>query len=155
MLLLSVLMLTSGIQYMFAAPGKAGYNLINHLSLGNIDYSSAVCVQQYASLNETRQFTCHQGSEGAYMDAVISTGVISESTEEIKLTQCRNVETDWVSFTNYRCSIDYFNNETFMADYMRLCYQKRNCYLNLASYMQASAGPMISECVSEPARVYL
>jgi hypothetical protein len=45
MMMLSVLMLTSGIQYVFAAPGKAGYGMINHLSLGNIDYSSAVCVQ--------------------------------------------------------------------------------------------------------------
>ena len=77
MALLAVMMLVTGIQYYKAAPqSKPGFGLLNHLSLGNIDYSYPVCVHQYCAIDLPRIIDCKMGRDGSLIGGIVSTGIV-------------------------------------------------------------------------------
>ena len=59
---MSLIMILAGYANFKAEPqSRAGYKRLDVLSLANIDYSTPVCFQQYATLDEPRIIDCQMG----------------------------------------------------------------------------------------------
>lgn len=112
MLLMAILMFCSGVQYYKASPDQQGYGIIDHYSMANIDYSQPVCVQQYVALNETRMISCNLGSNGTAMKSIYSTGIVPSYSKESSLSECLNIQDNYVTDGVSDCSAHYLDNKT-------------------------------------------
>lgn len=152
---LAITTLLGGIAYRKFDPVKTpGYSAFDEYSIANIDYSTPRCIQQYSGLDLPRTIDC--GSSSGIITSIISSGIISATTKEIRLTTCLPINSEkflnWTNIQSYACSKEYFDNDTLVEYFNANCANNKNCSINLSGFIKADAP---SACKVSPSRVYL
>lgn len=122
--------------------------------LGNLGFAGAVCISDYATLQDQRTIGCGTGGLAAlYSYGIIPTNATETGWQDDNyFSQC--MSQDDVSADVAGCT-SYLDTATLVTYFNDNCQGKLSCDITLADYILAGTGVDYDSCTTENARVYL
>ena len=73
------------------------------------------------------------------MTSIISSGIISATTKEYRLTTCLPYNSEkfvnWTNPQSYACSREFLDNTTLVEYFNTNCLNRKNCSIDLAGFI--------------------